>query len=96
MCVCVCVSSAMCTTHTGCDSDGIIKVADFGLAVEEDNAKGYFRQDKSDSVRLPFKWMALESLKDGVFTGKTDVVLTLSKFVWLGNHHLDEQNVQQV
>ena len=56
------------------DSDGIIKVADFGLAVEENNAKGYFRQDKNDSVRLPFKWMALESLKDGVFTGKTDVV----------------------
>ena len=52
----------------------MIKVADFGLAVEEDNAKGYFRQDKSDCVRLPFKWMALESLRDGVFTGKTDVV----------------------
>ena len=56
------------------DSDAVIKVADFGLAVEEDNAKGYFRQDKSDCVRLPFKWMALESLRDGVFTEKTDVV----------------------
>ena len=49
-------------------------MADFGLAVEEDVAKGYFRQDKSDSVRLPFKWMALESIRDGVFTIKTDVV----------------------
>ena len=56
------------------DGDGIIKVADFGLAVEESNAKGYFRQDKSEGVRLPFKWMALESLQDGVFTAKSDVV----------------------
>ena len=56
------------------DGDGIIKVADFGLAVEEVNSKGYFRQDKSDCVRLPFKWMALESLQEGVFTTKTDVV----------------------
>lgn len=64
------------------DSDGVIKVADFGLAVEEENAKGYFRQDKSDSVRLPFKWMALESFRDGVFTTKTDVV-SLNTFPWI-------------
>ena len=59
------------------DNDGIIKVADFGLAVEEDIGKGYFRQDRSDSVRLPFKWMALESLRNGVFTAKTDVVCAI-------------------
>ena len=67
----------MCITYAlshRIDNDGIIKVADFGLAVEEDIGKGYFRQDRSDIVRLPFKWMALESLKDGVFTTKTDVV----------------------
>ena len=56
------------------DSDGVIKVADFGLAVEEEYSKGYFRQDKSNAVKLPFRWMALESLRDGVFTEKTDVV----------------------
>ena len=55
-------------------------MADFGLAVKEDNSKGYFRQDKSDSVRLPFKWMAPESLLDGMFTTRTDVVSCLS---WL-------------
>ena len=52
----------------------MIKVADFGLAVKEDYTKGYFRQDKSDAIKLPFKWMAPESLRDGVFTEKTDVV----------------------
>ena len=61
-----------CSTHR-INSDGVIKVADFGLA-EELYSKDYFRQDKSDTVRLPFKWMAPESLKDGVFSEKTDVV----------------------
>ena len=62
------------------DNDGVIKVADFGLAVEEDIGKGYFRQDRSDSVRLPFKWMAPESLSESVFTGKTDVVCEAADF----------------
>jgi len=61
-----------CSAHR-INSDGVIKVADFGLA-EELYTKDYFRQDKSDTVRLPFKWMAPESLKDGVFSEKTDVV----------------------
>ena len=55
------------------DSEGIIKVADFGLS------KGlyetmYFREDRKGGVKLPFKWMAIESLQDGVFSEKTDVV----------------------
>ena len=48
-------------------------MADFGLA-EELYVKDYFRQDKSDNIRLPFKWMAPESLNDRVFSEKTDVV----------------------
>ena len=67
------------------DGDGLIKVADFGLAVEEDNSKGYFRQDKRDGVRLPFKWMAPESLQDGVFTTKTDVVSFLIRLSCLSS-----------
>ena len=51
----------------------VIKVADFGLA-ESVEAKEYFRQDKSDVIRLPMKWMAPESFQDYIFTEKTDVV----------------------
>ena len=59
------------------DSDGVIKVADFALA-EDIYSSGYFRQDKSEgSVKLPFKWMALESLQEGVFSEKSDVVCKL-------------------
>ena len=56
------------------NSKGIIKVSDFGLS-EDIYTSGYFRQDKDDAVRLPFKWMAPESLRDALFTSKSDVVI---------------------
>ena len=34
----------------------------------------YFRQDKSDGIKLPIKWMAFKSIDDGIFSEKTDVV----------------------
>ena len=51
----------------------VIKVADFGLS-ENTYAKSYFRQDLTAGVKLPIKWMAYESLTDGIFSEKTDVV----------------------
>ena len=50
-----------------------MRVGDFGLA-EDIYTKGYFRQGKNEPVKLPFKWMAPESLRDGVFSEKSDVV----------------------
>ena len=64
------------------DSSFVIKVADFGLS-EDIYARNYFRQqemskddsgEKSGVVKLPIRWMALESLHDGIFSEKTDVV----------------------
>ena len=52
----------------------MIKLADFGLS-EDVFMRNYFRQDKEqDGVKLPVRWMAIESLNDGIFTEKTDVV----------------------
>ena len=52
-------------------------MADFGLA-EDIHSSGYFRQNKSgSSVKLPFKWMAPESLQEGLFSEKSDVVRVL-------------------
>ena len=55
------------------DETGIIKVADFGLSKSVYDQL-YFRQDANDSVKLPIKWLAVESIEDGVFSEKTDVV----------------------
>ena len=53
-------------------------MSDFGLS-EDIYARHYFRQGKEGKdgeapVKLPIKWMAMESLNDGIFSEKTDVV----------------------
>ena len=52
----------------------MIKVSDFGLSESMDGNKVYFRQDQEKSIKLPFKWLAPESIEEGVFSQKTDVV----------------------
>ena len=62
----------------------MIKVADFGQS-KDIYARNYFRQWKLGeegeegevSVKLPVRWMAVESLNDRVFTEKSDVVNNL-------------------
>jgi len=60
------------------DKHFVIKVSDFGLS-EDVYTRNYFRQNRigegdENSVKLPVRWMAVESLNDGVFTEKTDMV----------------------
>ena len=60
------------------DEQGIIKVADFGLS-KDIYERNYFKQATNEQgdfgpVKLPIKWMALESIHDGVFSEKSDVV----------------------
>jgi len=56
------------------DASGVIKVADFGLS-ENIYTRTYYRQKKNDtSVKLPVRWMPPESIADGMFTEKSDVV----------------------
>ena len=56
------------------DVNFVIKVADFGLSESIDTTKEYFRQDQDVIIKLPLKWLALESINDGVFSEKSDVV----------------------
>ena len=65
----------------------VIKIADFGLS-EDIYSKNYFRQSGSDkSVKLPVKWMAPESLSDGVFSEKSDVVYYINIAHVLFDYH---------
>ena len=59
--------------HHRIDTHFLIKVADFGLS-ESLYSKTYFRQEKDQAVKLPVKWLALESLTEGLFSEKSDVV----------------------
>ena len=52
-------------------------MADFGLS-ENTYAKNYIRKKQTSGVKLPIKWMAYESLIDGIFSEKTDVVSSIS------------------
>ena len=52
----------------------VIIITDFGLS-EDIFVTNYFRQGStSEVVKLPVKWMAPESLSDGHFSEKSDVV----------------------
>ena len=52
----------------------MIKVADFGLSECMDTSKDYIRQGQDDVIKLPLKWIAPESISDGMFSERFDVV----------------------
>ena len=54
--------------------NGVIKVADFGLA-EDMYGTNYYRRSKSESEeRVPIRWMAPESIETNIYNQTTDVV----------------------
>uniref|UniRef100_A0A1X7T388 SRCR domain-containing protein n=1 Tax=Amphimedon queenslandica TaxID=400682 RepID=A0A1X7T388_AMPQE len=55
------------------DEYNLLKVSDFGLS-QEIYGKTYFRQAEGEETKLPIKWMAIESMTDGLFSEKTDTV----------------------
>ena len=63
-----------CICHYRVNTLLTIKIADFGLAKDIYSTE-YYRVDKH--TRLPVKWMSLESLLDGYFDEKTDVVRSI-------------------
>ena len=64
------------------DANGVIKVADFGLA-EDVYTANYYRWKKGDTnMKFPVRWMAPESTRDGIFTEKSDVVSTNIELLW--------------
>lgn len=56
-----------------------VKIGDFGLS-REIYSSDYFRQN-DDGMPLPFRWMPPESIRDGVFTIKSDIWYILVIFL---------------
>ena len=58
------------------DAHFLIKITDFGLSEDVFEKTGYLRQGSSYRAAMKFlvKWMAPESLSDGQFSEKSDVV----------------------
>lgn len=50
--------------------DNVVKIADFGLARKTYKDSNYL---KKGTEPLPVKWMAIESIKDRVFSSQSDV-----------------------
>lgn len=67
-------------------SSGVIKVADFGLT-EDMYQNDYYRQI-SGGIKLPIKWMALESIHNRHFSEKSDVVGNLHSLYVCNNYKL--------
>ena len=65
----------MCVCVWRLDDEMVVKVADFGLSRDIYERDYYSSDDRK--AKLPVKWMALESLKKGVYNTKTDVVCSL-------------------
>ena len=59
--------------------DNIVKICDFGLAKDVYKYDNYVK--KNDGP-LPIKWMAIESIRDKVFTSKSDVSLQTIKCIY--------------
>ena len=51
----------------------IVRIADFGLS-RDVYTKDYYRRDEANGIALPIKWLALESLRSGIFSSQSDVV----------------------
>ena len=54
------------------DGSFMVKIADFGMS-RDVYEKDYYTMDNMNKP-LPMKWMAVESLKEGRYTSKSDVV----------------------
>lgn len=60
-------------SYSRLDETFTVKVADFGMARDVYD-KEYYSIQNQQRVKLPVKWMAIESLQTQKFTTKSDVV----------------------
>ena len=49
-------------------------MADFGLSVDIYSTNYYRQGNEQEETKLPIRWLAVESIMDGIYTEKSDVV----------------------
>ncbi|KAF6205305.1 hypothetical protein GE061_019475 [Apolygus lucorum] len=77
-------------------ADNVVKIGDFGMT-RDVYETDYYR--KGDKGMLPIRWMAPESLNDGVFSSKTDVWsygIVLWEIITLASQPYQGQSNEQV
>uniref|UniRef100_A0A8C4R5B5 Protein kinase domain-containing protein n=1 Tax=Eptatretus burgeri TaxID=7764 RepID=A0A8C4R5B5_EPTBU len=67
---CNCIHRDLAARNVLVTQGRVAKICDFGLARDISHDSNYIIKG---SVRLPVKWMALESIFDGVYTSQSDV-----------------------
>ena len=57
-------------------ANGVVKVADFGLAEDMYGTNYYCNRSSEGGERVPIRWMAPESIDTNIYNEATDVVST--------------------
>ncbi|XP_070551573.1 fibroblast growth factor receptor 3-like [Ptychodera flava] len=91
-----CVHRNLAARNVLLDKNIVCKIYDFGLALGVVDKPQYERKTKG---KLTIRWMAMESIKDGVFTTKSDVWsfgVVLWEIVTMGNIPYQGMSEQEV
>ena len=65
-----CIHRDLAARNCMVNKDRVVKIGDFGMARDVYETEYYRKEGKG---LLPVRWMAPESLRDGVFTSQSDV-----------------------
>ena len=72
----LCQLSTVCIFRIDMTANGVVKVADFGLAEDMYGTNYYCHRSSDGGERVPIRWMAPESIDTNIYNEATDVVST--------------------
>ena len=79
-----CQLSTVCIFRIDMTANGVVKVADFGLAEDMYGTNYYHHHSSDGEERVPIRWMAPESIDTNIYNEATDVVSTCRQHGYKG------------